>query len=495
MSTRRAIHRAVKLALPASAAVVLTAAVASLLFPDAAGAHALVGRQDLPIPEWLFAWGASIVLIVSFVGLTLLWREPRLEREDWRPVSERMSSVLVNPVTELLAGAIGVGLLIVVVWSGLAGTEAPDRNFSVTFVFVTFWLGLVLLSVLFGDVFRALNPWRAIARVAGAGFRAIAGQSPPPPLTYPERLGRWPAVVGLIAFLWLELIWGRSGFATAGLLPSDLAIATLIYSAITFIGMALFGVEKWTSRGETFSVYFAMFARLSVFEVRDRRLGIRRFLSGAVGWAAVPGSVALLMVAIGGTAFDGAQEGALVDPISSVFEWFRDLGVRPTSALRLTNTLFLAATIAVVAAIFWLGIRGMRTVERTLSTRELGFRFGHAFISIAVAYLVAHYFSLFVFQEQAQFTFLLSDPLGDGSNLFGTASVGIDYGLIGATPIWYVQVGALVVGHVMALVSGHDKAVATYGDYRTASRSQYWMLAMMVAFTTLGLYLLSQANQ
>ncbi|MGI9556756.1 MAG: fenitrothion hydrolase [Solirubrobacterales bacterium] len=476
--------------------MVLTAVLATLLFPDGASAHALVGRQDLPIPEWLFAWGASIVLIVSFVGLTLLWREPRLERDGWRPVSERLSGILINRVTEFLAGAIGVGLLIVVVWSGLEGTEAPDRNFSVTFVFVTFWLGLVLLSVLFGDVFRAFNPWRAIARAAGAGFRAIAGQSAPAPLSYPEKLGRWPAVVGLVAFLWLELIWGRSGFATAGLLPSDLALGVLIYSAITFIGMTLFGVEKWTSRGETFSVYYGMFARLSVLEVRDGRLGVRRFLSGAVGWAALPGSIALLMVAIGGTAFDGAQEGALREPINSVFDWFRDdIGLAPTDALRLTGSLFMAATIAVVAGIFWAGIRGMRTVDRKLSTRELGFQFGHAFIAIALAYLVAHYFSLFVFQEQAQFTFLLSDPLGDGSNYFGTASTGIDYALIGATPIWYVQVGALVIGHVFALISGHDKAVALYGDSRIAARSQYWMLAMMVAFTTLGLYLPSQANQ
>ena len=475
--------------------MVLTAAVSALLYPNAAGAHALVGRQDLPIPEWLFAWGAAIVLIVSFVGLTLGWRTPRLEREEWRPLSARLSSLVVNPVAEVAAGAVGVALLILVVWSGIAGTEAPDRNFSVTFVFVTFWLGLVGLSVLFGDIFRAFNPWRAIARVASVGFRAIAGRVPPPPLPYPERLGRWPAVIGLLAFLWLELIWGRSGFATAGLPPTELAYATLVYSAITFIGMALFGVEQWSARGETFSSYFGMFAKLSLFKVRDRKLGVRRPLSGTVGWAVVPGSIALVLIAIAGTAYDGAQEGALQGSISSVFEWFHDLGLAPNDALRLTNTLFLAAAIGVVSAIFWTGIRGMRTVKRDLSTRELGHRFAHSFIPIALAYLVAHYFSLFVFQEQAQFTFLLSDPLGDGSNIFGTASSGINYGLIGSTPIWYIQVGALVIGHVIALAIAHDRAIATYRNHRVASRSQYWMLAMMVAFTTLGLYLLSQANQ
>ena len=125
---------------------------------------------------------------------------------------------------------------------------------------------------------------------------------------------------------------------------------------------------------------------------------------------------------------------------------------------------------------------------------SLGRAFAHSFIPIAVAYLAAHYFSLVLFQEQAQFTYLLSDPLGDGSDLFGTAAGGIDYALISATAVWYVQVAALVIGHVTALVLAHDRALAVYGDARSASRSQYWMLALMVGFTTLGLFLLSQAN-
>ena len=109
--------------------------------------------------------------------------------------------------------------------------------------------------------------------------------------------------------------------------------------------------------------------------------------------------------------------------------------------------------------------------------------------------MVAHYFSLVVFQEQAQFTYLLSDPLGNGTtDLFGTASGGIDYSVLSSNAIWYVQVGALVVGHVIGLTLAHDRAIAYWGDYRQATRSQYWMLAVMVGFTCLGLYLLSSAN-
>ena len=480
----------------AAGPAIVLALAAGFAFPEPAAAHALVGRQDLPIPEWLFAWGASVVLIVSFVALTLAWRRPLLEAERWRPAPGWLSRLLVNPITELVAGALGVFLLAVTLWAGVEGTDAPDRNFALTFVFVTFWLGLVGASVLFGDVFRAFNPWRAIARAFGAGFRLVVGQSTPPPLRYPERLGRWPAVAGLVAFLWLELVYGQTGFGTLGIIPRTVAIATIVYSAVTFAGMSLFGIENWLRRGETFSVYFGMFARISPLEVRGGRLGFRRPLSGLTGWVGdTAGSVALVLITIGGTAFDGAQEGALNEAITSTIEWLLDLGLGPTAALRVANTLFFALTLAAVAAIYWAGVWGMRTVRRSPPLDRLGRAFGHAFVTIALAYLVAHYFSLVVFQEQAQFTYLLSDPLGDGTDLFGTASSGIDYGLISATGVWYVQVGALVVGHVLALALAHDRALTVYGEPRLAARSQYWMLVLMVGFTSLGLFLLSQANQ
>ena len=103
--------------------------------------------------------------------------------------------------------------------AGLNGTDQPNLNFAVTFVFVTFWLGMVVLSILLGDVFRAFNPWRAIARTAGGLFRLIAGQAHSPPLRYPERLGRWPAVAGIVGFVWLELVYGASGYDDVGLEP------------------------------------------------------------------------------------------------------------------------------------------------------------------------------------------------------------------------------------------------------------------------------------
>lgn len=475
-------------------ALLVALATTAALLPGAAGAHGLVGRSDLPIPDWLFAWGASIILIVSFAALTLAWRQVRFEDYDWRAVGDSVGSLLIGRPTRLLAGSIGVALLLVVVWAGIEGVESPSRNFSVTFVFVTFWLGVVGLSVVFGDVFRAFNPWRAIGLGFAAGFSKLVGRRVTAPLPYPDKLGRWPAVVGLFAFLFLELVWGQAGFATAGVTPMTIAVATIIYSAITFAAMALFGVERWIDRGETFSQYFGMFASLSPFEVRDGKLGRRPFLAGSTRWADCAGSLALVMVAIGGTTFDGASEGALKDPISSAFQSLIDGGLEPVTALRIINAAFLTATIGLVSAIFWAGIYGMRTVDKRRSASQLGHGFAHAFIAIALAYLVAHYFSLFVYQEQAQFTFLLADPLGNGTDYFGLADVGIDYGLVSATAIWYVQFGAIVVGHVIALALGHDRALKLWPNYRDAAYSQIWMLVTMVLFSVLGLFLLSQAN-
>jgi hypothetical protein len=454
-------------------------------------AHALVGRQDLPVPDWLFAWGASLVLIVSFALLSVAWTQARLQREEWRPVSARVSAVITGPVMQLICGTIGVGLWVLVLYAGLSGTEDPQFNFAIVFLFYTFWLGMVLASVPLGDVFRAFNPWRAIGRVFSGAFRLVAGQSAPAPLTYPDRLGRWPAVAGVIAFVWLELV---SGGVAPSPSPEEVAVATAIYSGITFVCMSLFGVDEWIRRGEAFSAYFEMFSRLAPFEVRDGRLGIRKFLTGAPSWAAVPGATALVLTSIAVTSFDGAQEGLFEGAISWTIERCADLGFGLATSIRVADSIWLLIVLAGVSALYWLGVQGMHSIRGSPPVTDLARSFAHTLIPIALAYLVAHYFSALVYQEQAQFTYILSDPLGEGSDLFGTAGYGIDYGVIGSNTVWYVQVGALVVGHVTALTLAHDRALAAYDDVRNASRSQYFMLAVMVGFTCFGLYLLSQAN-
>ena len=203
--------------------------------------------------------------------------------------------------------------------------------------------------------------------------------------------------------------------------PHDIGVATVIYSLVTFVCMALFGVEEWIERGETFSAYFGMFSRLAPFEARGRELGIRKFLTGAPQWAAVPGAAALVLVSIAVTSFDGAQEGALSGAIRWTFERCSDIGFSLPDSFRVANTIWLLIVFAGVSLLYWLGVKGMHTVRGSPPVKDLARSFAHTLIPIALAYLVAHYFSAFLYQEQAQFTYILSDPLGHGSDLFGTA--------------------------------------------------------------------------
>jgi hypothetical protein len=458
--------------------------VAGAAAPSLALAHGLVGKQDLPIPRWLFTWAAAVVLVVSFLGLAVLWPRPRLEKGDERRV------LGVARAVEVLCGAVGVALFALVVYAGFAGTQTATANLAPTFVYVLFWVGLVILSLLFGDVFRALNPWRAVARGAGWVAARVGGSGAlPDPLPYPERLGRWPAALGILAFAWLELAYsGRDD-------PSALAVLALVYAAVQLVGMSLFGVECWTDRGDAFSVYFGLFARLSPLHWHGRALHVRMPLTGATRLDIVPGTVAVLCVMIGTTSFDGLTQGrAWASVVPDLQRVFTDLGLGQIGALEAAYTVGLVLAVLVVTAVYRLGVTGMRSVGGSATGSRLGCRFAHTLVPIAMAYVVAHYFSLLAYQGQAT-AYLASDPLGRGSDLLGTASKTIDYGVISANGVWYVQVGALVAGHVAGLVLAHDRALLVYDRVRDATRSQYWMLAVMVAFTSLGLWLLSAAAQ
>jgi hypothetical protein len=475
----------VKCALPAGCCA--AAAFGLLAQPEPAAAHGLVGRADLPIPAWLFGWAAAVVLIVSFAALATLWKSPQLEEDSFRPLPEGLSFTLVNAATEAFAALVGVALLVLTVWSGLAGVQTPQENFAPTFIYVLFWVGLVVLSVLFGDVFRAFNPWRAIGRAIGFVTRRFTGRGQAP-FRYPEWLGHWPAAAGLFGFAWMELAYSNGDD------PSTLAVAVLVYSAITFAAMACFGTEAWISRGETFSVYFNLFSRISPLTVKSGRLGWRRPLSGLASLEALPGTVALLIVMIGNVMFDGASEGEpWTDVAPDIQDAFLDLGVSRATSLELTFSFGMLIALAIVAAIYAVGVWGVHAIDHR-PTVKVARSFVHTLVPIAAVYALAHYFSLLAYNGQA-IAYLASDPLGKGWDLFGSADSTIDYGIIGATAIWYVQVGVLVAGHVCGLVLAHDRALSLYGKARTATTSQYWMLAVMVAFTTFGLFLLSQANQ
>ena len=325
------------------------------------------------------------------------------------------------------------------------------------------------------------------------------------PLRYPERLGNWPAAAGIFAFAWVELVYPNRD------IPSDLTILVLACAATQLAAMAAFGIDAWERYGDPFSVYFGLFAKLSPVRWEEGRISLRRPLEGATKLAVLPGTVALLAVMIGSTSFDGfSQSVAWTELLPG---WQKDLSaLGGQGGLMLINSLGLVAFVVLVASIYRLGILGIRSIDRQTSTHELSSRFAHTLVPIALAYVVAHYFTFLIYQGQT-IGYLISDPLGNGANIFGTAHATIDYGFISASQAWYIQVAALLAGHVAGLMLAHDRAVSMYrhewdpggarvgpggvltltGRVNDAVRSQYWMLGVMVAFTCLGLWLLAEA--
>ncbi|HYP48664.1 MAG TPA: hypothetical protein VEQ61_08525, partial [Thermoleophilaceae bacterium] len=233
---------------------------------------------------------------------------------------------------------------------------------------------------------------------------------------------------------------------------------------------------------------------MSPFERRDGEIGLRKPLSGLATFEPLPGTVALLAVMIGSVTFDGVSVAPLWTGIApDISRFLQDIGLAPQRALELTFAIGLAAAILIVLGFYRLGVVGARSDGGGFSADRLAGAFVHSLVPIALAYIAAHYLTLLLFPGQA-LAFLASDPLGDGADLFGTAGEQIDYGVIGATATWYWQVGLVVAGHVAGLTLAHDRALGLYDKVRLAARSQYWMLAVMVGFTSLALWLLSQAN-
>jgi hypothetical protein len=460
--------------------------VAALLWPSAAQAHGIVQRSNLPIPEWLFGWAAALVLVVSFAALAALWPEPRLEGDTrWRPLPWDLGPLLGSRPVEIVCGAIGVALLVVLIVAGFAGPPVALENLESVFVFITFWVGLVFVSVLFGDVFRAFSPWRAIGRATGWVLRGRAPDRRP----YPEWLGHWPAAATLLFFTWIELVanWSEQ--------PQTLSWAVIGYTVVVLAGQGTFGLEPWSRCGEGFSVYFNLFSRLSVFETRDRVVGLRPLLSGLPRLKPGAGTVALVCVMIGTVTFDGLSQGPLwKNLLPDLVDAVVSLGVSPTAAAKVVATAGLLFGVALVAGFYWLGTEGARSVGGGLSAEQLRRGFTHSLVPIAAVYVAAHYFT-FLLNEGQAIRYLASDPFGSGWDLFGTASSAIDYQLISQTGAWYFEVAFVIVGHVCALVLAHDRALAMYSDARVAVRSQYWMLGVMVGFTTLALWLLAEAGR
>jgi hypothetical protein len=450
-------------------------------------AHGIGGVKDLPVPGWLFLFGGFVVLVVSFAALGILWTRPRLEDEDGRVLPSWAQRVLLSPVLRVLLGAVSVGLL-ALVWAAAAfGSELPNENLAPTFVYVVFWLGVVPLVVLFGNVWSVLDPWRAVAD-AIAWVSGRVGADEDPPFAYPDWLGRWPATFMLLSFVTLELVYVEPAN------PRVLAVAIALYSAVTWAGMAAFGRRDWRENGDGFAVYFGLLSRLSAFAVRERdgrrEIVLRRPLSGLATTERRPGTVAFVTVMLGSVVFDGFSRST----------WWQDRLFNLRAPLvesdpQLADLLGMGFNlVGLVAAILFVALAYLTAVAgaQAVVGRDVSFEgvFLGSLIPIALVYAASHYFTLFLYQGQYAIQ-LLGDPLGRGWDVLGLAGFAPNIGFLAPNTIWYIQVAVLVIGHIVGLVVAHDRALSLVPSAATAARSQYAMLALMVLYTVGGMWLLS----
>jgi hypothetical protein len=435
-------------------------------------AHGVGNREDLPIPFSFALIGAAFALIVSFVVLLLLWREPRLDPvHAGRPLPAGAQRVLDSPATRNALRALGLVATTYVVMAMVFGHD-DALNPSAATVYVLFWVGVPLLSLLLGPVWRLINPIRTLQLALARGMRADprVGLAPLPPW-----LGYWPAALSLLSFVWLELV----PHDTNTTLPT-LRLYFACYFAVHLLAATYFG-SRWFDRGDGFEVFSSLLGRMSVFGRRgDGRLVIRSPLDGVAGIAKAPGLFGVVGVLLGSTVFDS---------LSAHLAWVDFVQTGPFSP-HVASTLGLVVTVSVVTGAFAgaSALTGLGAGRRPLDTAS---EFAHSIVPIVAGYFIAHYWSLFVIVGQ-QAVIQLSDPLGNGANWLGTGGRAADPTLAGATTTAVIQVTAVVLGHVLGVVLAHDRAVALL-PRRHAVRGQIPLLVLMIGYTVLGLVLLFSA--
>lgn len=456
-----------------------------LLAVQPAWAHSFGKTYALPVPLWLYSYGAASALILSFFVAAWLTRAPPASLPDRTlPVSDE----------PLPAGAgwrlwqgLSLASLLLSLATGWFGSRNPYSNFSMTWFWVVFLLGTTYLTALIGGGNARANPWHVMVQaVAGLSRRWRDGI-----WTYPAWLGYWPALLAFMALIWVELF--------VHVMPFSLACLLLGYSLYTLLATAAFGASAWLRHGELFSVFLRLMALMAC-----RRDGRWQSPFSALLTARCESFSLLvfLLFMLSATSFDGLHESApwvrlfwtdimlllrpwLAPPLISHYALLLDLYL-------LWQTVWLLLSPFIYLLFYLAGIWLMRVLTGSrLSVRELALHFGFSLLPIVLAYHVSHYLALLITQG-TQLLPLLSDPFGRGWNLFGTA----DWLRVPLVPsagvVWHAQVAVIVAGHVVSVWLAHVEALRLFGSTRLALRSQWPMLLLMVLFTTSGLWILAQ---
>ena len=428
-------------------------------------AHGVGSREDLPIPFAYALTGAALALLVSFLALAFLWREPRLDADRaGRPLPSAVQRLLDSRGARLLLRAIGLLATSYVVLAAVFGKD-DALNPTAGVVYVLFWIGVPVASVLLGPLWRLLNPVRTVHEL----LSRLLGTRPQDGLArLPESVGYWPAAATLFAFVWMELV------APNNTTLPVLRVFFAAYFALNLLAATFYG-SRWFDRGDGFEVFSSLAGRLSPLGRRgDGRLVLRKPLAGVAGTPTGAGLFAVVGVLLGSTAYDSLSNAP----------WWVSRVQTSSLSPRWTETLGLTAVVVVVTGAFW--------VASALSGRGSGTRpaglareYAHTIVPIVMGYVVAHYWSLLVLVGQVTVV-RLSDPLGTGADWLGTADRGIDPTLADTTLVAVIQVTAVVTGHVLGVVLAHDRAVRLLPRGR-AVVGQVPLLVLMVAYTVGGL--------
>jgi len=438
-------------------------------------AHGIGGSKDLPIPLELTIAGAVAALTVSFTVLAVAWRTPRYDGErTGRPAPPWLAQVVDSRPWFVVWRGVGLLAFGYTVMVAIGGQDTLLNPLFGIF-YVLLWVGFVPISLLFGPAYKAISPVRTI----NAAFAKLTGGDPDTGVfTYPERLGHWPAAVGLYAFVWMELVYP---FATE-LGPVRLWCAA--YVAAMLLGGALFG-NTFYERADPFEVYSTLVSRLSVWGRRDRQLVVRSPLANLATTPVRPGLVAVTAVLFGSTAFDSFKDST---------RWVKFIQgdfVQDHGLTHVANNVGLLAFVLAVALVFTVGTM-LTGVGPDQPRRELPAQFAHSIVPIVVGYVIAHYLT-YLLEVGQQTIVYLSDPFSNGSNWFGTADWQVSYFFsLHPTALATIKVLAVVIGHVLGVIAAHDRAIHLLPKQHQLT-GQLSLLVAMICFTSGGLYLLFAA--
>lgn len=417
-------------------------------------AHGLGGSADLPIPFTYAVVGAAWTLTFTFAVVALAWRKPRFDPDTpGRPLPRWASAAIDAPVTRRLIAGAGLAFT---VWVAVAAVTGPQdsRNALPGVFYVLLWVGLIALSLLLGPVWRAVSPVRTVLRLL-----------PVHRDRYPRRLGYWPAAAGLFAFVWLELASPDPGSLTA------VKVWLLSYLVVTVLGALLSG-PRWCAHADPFEVYSMIASRCGPWRRNaDGRIAIGNPFNNLLTLPVRPGTVTLLAVLLGSTAFDSF----------SAMPWWRNFvdanttGVWQASAVKTVGLLVFVVTVAVT---FSLAAGATGGVDRD-GRRALPGLMAHSLVPIVIGYVFAHYLTYLV--EKGQQTF---------HALLGAQDAQVYY-LLSMHPsvLASLKVAFVLLGHVAGVIAAHDRAlrVLPKGHQMTG---QLAMMLVMVGYTFTGLYLL-----